>query len=507
MTSPPKNKRERDASIDTAVIDICRREVGHLSTRKFFNRIAASEDLVLRLNLSRKLEKHRGCVNTVSFNGDGDVLVSGSDDKKVIFWDWENGNVKLSFHSGHADNIFQAKIMPGTDDRSIVTCAADGQVRHANIPERGEVVPKLLGKHDRRAHKLAIEPGSPHIFYTCGEDGLVQHFDLRTGMASKLFTCQPVRARSFERVVNLYSIAMDPRNPNLFAIAGSDEYARLYDIRHYKWDSSTDFGLAFSDQSELLASYCNDSIYLFSKDMGLGSDVKAISDDNLVSSDSEMETDGKDGPQAYKGHRNCKTVKGVNFFGPKCEYVVSGSDCGRMFIWRKSDPELIRVMEADKQAVNCIETHPRTTMLASSGIERDIKIWTPSAVDKALPTNINELSMSRRFHFFPDCDDDSDEEDYSCDESSTNYSDSEEEEEEEDDYDEDNNGDYDDDEDDEHEDEDDDDGEEEDAEMEEEDDDITNDAPHEEDDFELFDGATNDEHDDSLDDFRDDEED
>lgn len=507
-------KRERDASIDTAVIDICRREVGRLSSRKFFNRIAASEDLVLRLNLSRKLEKHRGCVNTVSFNGDGDVLVSGSDDLKVIFWDWENGNVKLSFYSGHDDNIFQAKIMPGTDDRSIVTCAADGQVRHAIIPERGQVVPKLLGKHDRRAHKLAIEPGSPHIFYTCGEDGLVQHFDLRTGVATKLFTCQPVRARSFERFVNLHSIAMDPRNPNLFAIAGSDEYARLYDIRHYKWDSSTDFGkpsdhfcprhligdenlgitgLAFSDQSELLASYLNDSIYLFSKDMGLGSDVKAISDNNLVSSDSEMETDGKDGPQAYKGHRNCETVKGVNFFGPKCEYVVSGSDCGRMFIWRKSDSELIRVMEADKQVVNCIEAHPHTTMLASSGLERDIKIWTPSAVDKAtLPTNIDEVSVSRRFHFFPDCDDDSDEEDYSSDESSTNYSDSEEE----DDYDEYNNDDDDeddddDDDDDEREDDDDDDGEhedeEEDAEMEEEDD-----------------GATN-EHDDSLDDFRDDE--
>ena len=34
---------------------------------------------------------------------------------------------------------------------------------------------KLLGKHQGRAHKLAVEPGSPHIFYTCGEDGLVQH--------------------------------------------------------------------------------------------------------------------------------------------------------------------------------------------------------------------------------------------------------------------------------------------------------------------------------------------
>lgn len=86
------------------------------------------QDLVLRLDLHRKLEKHKGCVNTVSFNADGDILVSGSDDRRVILWDWETGRIKLSFHSGHDNNVFQAKIMPCTDDRTIVTCAADGQV-------------------------------------------------------------------------------------------------------------------------------------------------------------------------------------------------------------------------------------------------------------------------------------------------------------------------------------------------------------------------------------------
>ncbi|XP_023754037.1 uncharacterized protein LOC111902439 isoform X4 [Lactuca sativa] len=30
--------------------------------------------------------------------------------------------------AGHVDNIFQARIMPFTDDRTIVTSAADGQV-------------------------------------------------------------------------------------------------------------------------------------------------------------------------------------------------------------------------------------------------------------------------------------------------------------------------------------------------------------------------------------------
>lgn len=48
-------------------------------------------------------------------------------------------------------------------------------MRHAQIPEGGEVEMKLLARHHGRAHRLAVEPGSPHTFYTCGEDGLVQH--------------------------------------------------------------------------------------------------------------------------------------------------------------------------------------------------------------------------------------------------------------------------------------------------------------------------------------------
>ncbi|KAL6963663.1 hypothetical protein U1Q18_034670 [Sarracenia purpurea var. burkii] len=376
---------------------------------------AFMHDLVLRLEIFRLLEKHTGCVNTVSFNADGDILVSGSDDRSVIFWDWETGHVKLSFHSGHDDNVFQAKIMPYTEDRCIVTCAADGQVRQAQILEHGKVETKLLGKHDDPAHKLAIEPGSPHVFYSCGEDGLVQHFDLRTGAATQLFTCQSLIGHGYMRNVQLNAIAIDPRNPNLFAIAGYDGYTRLYDIRKYKWDGSTDFGqptdyfcpphligdsegvitgLAFSDQSELLVSYCNEFIYLFTRDMGLGPDpasasasassVSMGSDAGKMGSEhlsavcpSDMDVGVKVGPQVYKGHRNRKTVKGVNFFGPKCEYVASGSDCGRIFIWKKKGGELIRVMEADKYVVNCIESHPHTTVLVSSGIENDIKIWTP----------------------------------------------------------------------------------------------------------------------------------
>lgn len=228
-------------------------------------------------------------------------------------------------------------------------------------------------------------------------------------------------------VIPLNAITIDPRNPNLFAVAGSDEYARLYDIRKYKWDGSTDFGqpadyycpphligdetvgitgLAFSEQSELLVSYNDESIYLFGRNMGLGpnpvpaspvsmgTDPSEIGGDHKLAADqSAMDADEKSTPQVYKGHRNFETVKGVNFFGPKSEYVVSGSDCGRIFIWKKKGGELIRVMEGDTNVVNCIECHPHTMVLASSGIDHDIKIWTPKAPERAvLPTNIEQVS-------------------------------------------------------------------------------------------------------------------
>jgi WD repeat-containing protein 42A len=67
-------------------------------------------------------------VNTVGFNADGDTLISGSDDQMVMLWDWDTGAIKLQFPSGHSNNVFQARFMPYTNDQTIVTCAADGEV-------------------------------------------------------------------------------------------------------------------------------------------------------------------------------------------------------------------------------------------------------------------------------------------------------------------------------------------------------------------------------------------
>ena len=188
---------------------------------------------------------------------------------------------------------------------------------------------------------------------------------------------------------------IDPRNPNYFAVGGSDEYARVYDIRKHQLDSSNSLdrpvntfcphhlvgadvhitGLAYSKTSELLVSYNDELIYLFQKNMGMGPTPLSVPPEELQ----KLEK-----PQVYSGHRNSQTVKGVSFFGPTDDYVLSGSDCGHIFIWKKKGAKLVRLMVGDKQIVNHLQSHPYMPIFASCGIENSIKLWIPMA-DGILP--------------------------------------------------------------------------------------------------------------------------
>ena len=74
---------------------------------------------------------------------------------------------------------------------------------------------------------------------------------------------------------------------------------------------------------EIVASYNDDDVYLFMAD----------------------DPDGYDSIATYSGHRNNATVKGVNFYGPNSEYVVSGSDCGHVYLWDKQSRQAVQIQK------------------------------------------------------------------------------------------------------------------------------------------------------------------
>lgn len=57
--------------------------------------------------------------------------------------------------------------------------------------------------------------------------------------------------------------------------------------------------------------------------------------------------------------------------------MAAGSDDGNLFIWDRHTTNLVRVIEADKSIVNCVQSHPSVCMLATSGIEKVVKLWGP----------------------------------------------------------------------------------------------------------------------------------
>ena len=137
--------------------------------------------------------------------------------------------------------------------------------------------------------------------------------------------------------------------------------------------------------------------------------------------------------QTFSGHRNARTlIKECGFWGNK--YVMSGSDCGHVFFWDKASADIVNVVEADKHVVNCVQENPnfpgeiptvynfllkkikliqffgKKTVLATSGIDYDIKIWQPTAenfvqdmerIEKVTSRNKLMINESKNIIYIP----------------------------------------------------------------------------------------------------------
>jgi len=101
---------------------------------------------------------------------------------------------------------------------------------------------------------------------------------------------------------------------------------------------------------------------------------------------SEKETNWRSEAKDYKlrfaGHCNTTTdIKEANFFGSNGQFIVAGSDDGSFFIWDRNTSNIARVLRGDDSIVNCLQSHPTCCLLASSGIDPVVRLWSPRPDD------------------------------------------------------------------------------------------------------------------------------
>jgi hypothetical protein len=99
--------------------------------------------------------------------------LQGSDDCALRIWDAESlKEVGLIANTGHHNNIFAARLLPGTD--TIVSCAADGQVCQA-IEQLIKSNAQMLALLVTIVIFNALLSSEVHVIYALGSQVCAQH--------------------------------------------------------------------------------------------------------------------------------------------------------------------------------------------------------------------------------------------------------------------------------------------------------------------------------------------
>ncbi|KAJ3336721.1 DDB1- and CUL4-associated factor 6 [Gonapodya sp. JEL0774] len=89
----------------------------------------------------------------------------------------------------------------------------------------------------------------------------------------------------------------------------------------------------------------------------------------------EVDFEDRDTVGVYGGHKNERTmIKEAIMYG---DYVMSGADNGKLFVWHRSSSAPLFTFPADRRVLNCVVPHPTLPVIALSGIDNTIKIAEP----------------------------------------------------------------------------------------------------------------------------------
>jgi len=144
---------------------------------RYFNPIDVAVEC--GFHLSSQMSSPRGCINSLGFSGDGELLAAAGDDLAVRVWRCREGYTSLNvLQSNHGGNIFASEFAPHRNDL-IATCAADGRVQVLTTERPDSPVLRLFTAHSNMAHSLAFPFQHSCILCSVGSDGLCLVHDLR----------------------------------------------------------------------------------------------------------------------------------------------------------------------------------------------------------------------------------------------------------------------------------------------------------------------------------------
>jgi tetratricopeptide (TPR) repeat protein len=314
--------------------------------------------------------------------------------------------------------VFHCTPIRGSPGR-VLSCGADGYLRISDLQQEAStvIIAPFAGDGDDDPSYFNGGMAFSHQMLTsttgllCSERGL-HHFDIRLSPRAQSKTSliathknRPGASSMMQENPSCKACAVWSRSqstetePTMIFAAGSSElspeYVDLLDLRmdgsrknilqRYRprmmRDSSnvSVSGLDVTrDGKELLVSYECDQVYSFPIFHDASSSAGPTLEEIDASHTKFAENEEEYIPEmaSYGGHLNRFTfLKTAKYAGPRDDYVVTGSDSGKAWIYERKTGAVISLLGADSSACNGIVPHRTLPFFLTYGINSTAKLW------------------------------------------------------------------------------------------------------------------------------------
>ncbi|KYN07005.1 DDB1- and CUL4-associated factor 8, partial [Cyphomyrmex costatus] len=390
------------------VQEVINRQIG--SNPLFQRRFYSSLHAVNRLQFKYKLYDLEGSTMDLSFNQKGNLLARASP-KTVSIWDWAAKKKRCCFPSGH-NSLRKAKWLPLDVENFMVTSGYDACIRLLDLEYNSSrqlmnydsLFHPIPSMHQKDGWALAVHPEIPCIVFSALNDSILS-IDIRED-TPKLLDIKSLRNSI------LRSIHCNPSNSNEFCVGGDFPCVRVYDQRNIskplyqlwttkynrKYRPCATIAMYNHDGTEILTLCNHDEILLFDKSMWSceGDSNHILYERSQFSSVPVMS-------------QLCVVIAvlyGINFFGPKSEFIISTSYYGDIFIYDKKKKTAAQWLMKDYKFVNhhCLG-HPHIPILATAR-KSNVLIWMPSSNQDPTESTFKTVCIDQNYlcvfflHFF-----------------------------------------------------------------------------------------------------------
>ena len=281
------------------------------------------------------LNDHNGPVNVAIYSGDGDRIISASEDKTIKIWDSFSGKLDNTLY-GHYDNIVSLNIYKSY----LVSADASGTIILWSLKNL-----KKLKKIETKNEHLK------NVYFAGSHNSLVLVHKDRIQLINHKQSLKP-KYRILTGNINISATDFSNKR-NLLAAAGTDKSVKLWRakngslLRSYKIESNTIDQVSFTPDSQRLAVVSKGDLHIWS-------------------------ARSKKKFQKISAHK--EKILSIAF-SPNGRLIATAGKDNKVKLWNRKTGELLKGFKSNQNFINHMSFSPDSRILLSSSKDRTLKLW------------------------------------------------------------------------------------------------------------------------------------